>query len=214
MRILYILGTGGFAKEVAQVATAIQEAGPPRWRDIEFLAQGEAEIGRMLTFGRVAGTDALLSNLDRPADVAIGIGHPGLRRTIAQRLAAWPHLQAPNLVHPAAGLDPRRVRLGLGNLVASGAQFTCDIEVGDFNVFNLNCTVGHDARIGSYGVVNPGANVSGGVVLGDACLLGTGSQVLEGRSLCADVIIGAGAVVTRNIAEPGTYAGVPARSIK
>ncbi|MDE2565600.1 MAG: NeuD/PglB/VioB family sugar acetyltransferase [Burkholderiales bacterium] len=213
MRTLYIIGTGGFAKEVAQVAQALQEAGPPRWQAIEYLARNEGEIGRVLPFGRVTGTDALLAQRPQAADVAIGIGQPLLRRAIAARLAAWSHLQAPNLVHPGAGIDERRVQLGCGNLVARGAQFTCDIEVGDFNVFNLNCTVGHDVRIGSYCVVNPGANVSGGVAMGDACLLGTGSQVLEGLSLCADATIGAGAVVTRSVARPGTYAGVPARAL-
>ena len=213
-RVLYIVGTGGFAKEVGHLATAINETAARRWHTIEYLAQTDDEIGRPMPYGAIVGTDKLLSQSTVPADFAIGIGNPAARGRIAAQLATLTHLTAPNLIHPRAGLDQSHVALGIGNLVTYGAVFTCDIAVGDFNVFNLNCTVGHDARIGSFNVINPGCNVSGGVQIGDACLLGTGCQILEALSVASNVVIGGGAVVARSIEAAGVYVGVPAKAMK
>lgn len=213
-RTLYVIGTSGFAKEVAQLAHDINEAGPRRWQAIEYLAEHEADIGRPMPFGAVTATDAVLAGLATEADVAIGIGRPGVRRAIAARLRALPRVGLPNLVHPHAAVHTDYVRLGVGNVITRGVVFTCDIRVGDFNVFNLNSTLGHDAVVGSYNVVNPGCNLSGGITLGDACLLGTGSQVLEGLGIASESVIGAGALVARSIDTAGVYVGVPARPIK
>lgn len=210
-RTLYVIGTSGFAKEVGQLAHDINAAGLQRWRAIEYLAEHESEIGRPMPFGEVTATDAVLAGLATEADVAIGIGRPATRRAIAARLRVMPRVGLPNLVHPQAAVNLAHVRLGVGNVVTRGVVLTCDIEIGDFNVFNLNSTVGHDAVIGSFNVVNPGCNLSGGITLGDACLLGTGCQVLEGLRVASESVVGAGAVVTRSIDAAGMYVGVPAR---
>lgn len=209
-RKLYILGTGGFAKEVAQLATIIN-ATTARWEAINYLCERQESIGTPMPFGNVIGTDALLQRLNTEADYAIGIGYPQIRQRIAERLQNFSNLFAPNLIHPMADLDAAVVRLGVGNIVTSGVVFTCDIVVGDHNVFNWNSTVGHDVRIGSYCVINPGCNVSGGVSLGDGCLLGTGCQILQGLQLCGASTVGAGAVITKSVTEPGVYVGVPAK---
>ena len=44
--------------------------------------------------------------------------------------------------------------------------------------------------------------------------MGTGAHILQGLTISDDTIVGAGAVVTKDITEPGTYVGVPARKIK
>lgn len=46
--------------------------------------------------------------------------------------------------------------------------------------------------------------------IGDRVSIGSNATVLP-VNICSDVVIGAGAVVTRDIDEPGTYAGNPAR---
>lgn len=210
-KTLYIIGTGGFAKEVAQLAARLNADGA-RWSAIEYLCEREEDIGTPMPFGDVTGTDKLLSSLEQDAEYVIGIGTPNVRRSIAQRLGTNARLTAPNLIHPLAGFDPEAVRLGQGNIITYGSVFTCDIEVGDHNIFNLNCTVGHDARIGSYCVVNPGCNISGGVTLGNRCLLGTGVRILEGLSVAEGVLLGAGAVLTKSADATGTtYVGMPAR---
>lgn len=50
--------------------------------------------------------------------------------------------------------------------------------------------------------------------MGNDVWLGANATVVQGVSVCAHVTIGAGAVVTRDIVEPGTYAGVPAVKIR
>jgi acetyltransferase-like isoleucine patch superfamily enzyme len=47
-------------------------------------------------------------------------------------------------------------------------------------------------------------------LLGNRVFIGSNATILP-VIICDDVVIGAGAVVTRTIAEPGTYAGNPAR---
>ncbi len=49
-------------------------------------------------------------------------------------------------------------------------------------------------------------------VLGDRVFVGSNSTILP-IQICDDVVIGAGSVVTRDILEPGTYAGNPARRL-
>ena len=48
--------------------------------------------------------------------------------------------------------------------------------------------------------------------IGDRVSIGSNATILP-VEICDDVVIGAGSVVTRNIAEPGKYAGNPARKL-
>lgn len=49
--------------------------------------------------------------------------------------------------------------------------------------------------------------------IGDRVSIGTNATIMP-VSICDDVVVGAGAVVTRDIAEPGFYVGNPARLMK
>ena len=49
--------------------------------------------------------------------------------------------------------------------------------------------------------------------IGNHVSLGSNATILP-VSICDDVVVGAGAVVTKNITEPGIYAGNPARKIR
>lgn len=49
--------------------------------------------------------------------------------------------------------------------------------------------------------------------IGNNVSIGTNATIMP-VSICDNVVIGAGAVVTKNISEPGIYAGNPARKLK
>lgn len=207
---LLIIGTGGLAREAAQLARQI-DPDAIRWNQISFVAEDHSSVGQRFSHGEIRFTDAKLHSYVANADVVIGIGNPKVRREIAQSLSDHSKFSFPNLIHPSVDIESICVRMGQGNLVTKGVVVTCDIEIGDFNVINWNSTIGHDVSIGSYNVINPGCNLSGHVSVGDECLIGTGTQVLEHLVIVGGVIVGAGSVVTRSLVDRGTYFGIPAR---
>ncbi len=56
-----------------------------------------------------------------------------------------------------------------------------------------------------------GAHLCGTVTIGNATWIGAGATVSNNVNICGECTIGAGAVVVKDITEPGTYIGVPAR---
>jgi acetyltransferase-like isoleucine patch superfamily enzyme len=98
------------------------------------------------------------------------------------------------MVYPNATVHAR-VRLGRGVLV------------------NSNASVGHETSIGAFANVGPGVSLGGRCEIGAGVYLGIGSSILEDLTIAPNAVIGAGAVVTRSIDAPGTYAGVPARKL-
>ena len=68
--------------------------------------------------------------------------------------------------------------------------------------------------VGDFSHIAPLAALGGGVRIGQRVLVGSGASILPGVIVGDGVVIGAGAVVTGNLPEPGTYAGVPARRVK
>jgi sugar O-acyltransferase (sialic acid O-acetyltransferase NeuD family) len=148
-------------------------------------------------------------NTTLPTDdiLVIGIGDPASKKKFAEKFKLN---YFPNIIAKDAVCD---IEMGIGNVICNGNIFTVDISIGNLNAFNLNCTIGHDVRIGNYNQINPSVNISGRVTIGDECLIGAGAIILEQLTICSNVIIGAGAVVTKDITEPGTYIGLPARKI-
>lgn len=207
---LLIVGTSGLAKECAQLARQI-DPDCQRWSTISYVTHDENLLGTTLPFGCVSILDHELQAIKTKMDVVIGIGHPNLKQKICQKFSKNPKLSFPNLIHPTVEIDLNFVKMGHGNMLTKGVVMTCDIQIGNFNLFNGNCTGGHDSELGHYNVINPGSSVSGRVKIGDSCLIGTGARIIEDIDIGSNICIGAGAVVIRSIKQAGIYVGIPAR---
>ncbi len=209
---IVIVGHGGFAKELAFLIDEInrQEA---TWNILGYISNNCEDVGTSHGKYKIYNSDDWLKKTDANINVILGIGDPKIINAVSSKLLKNKNLTFPNIIHPEVVRDEDRVIFGAGNIVCAGAIFTTDITVGSFNVFNLNCTVGHDSKIGDCNVFNPTVNISGGVDIGNKVLVGTGAQVLQYLSVCDEVIIGAGAVVAKNVEGSGTYVGIPARKL-
>lgn len=156
----------------------------------------------------VLGLDAITIDKQRLGPMVLGIGSWATKAA----LAALGEL-APAVVHPRAVVGRRNV-LGAGTLVCPGAVITVDCEIGSGLTMNLNATIGHGCKLGEWITLSPGAKISGNCEIGHGVFFGTNASVIPGIKIAAGAVIGAGAVVTRDITEPGTYVGVPARCVR
>ena len=211
MNSIGIFGTSGFAREVGDIAWALGYTPV-------YIARDEDE----LMTGRACGEALLESELNRLKDTAfvIGIGENLTRQKIAQRYAD--KLNFINLLHPSASFGQQQreiIERSRGNIVCAGVRFTNNIQVGNFSIFNLNATIGHDCVIEDFANIAPGANISGNVHIGARCWIGTGAVINQGAdgaklSIGGGTTVGSGSVVVKSCDQDAVYVGIPAKRIK
>lgn len=210
MKELYIIGAGGFSREVVWLVERINAAAPT-WQLQGFIDDNEALWGTVEAGYPVLGGSELL--IRRGAVYAVcAVGAAATRKKIVEQYYGS-EVKFATLIDPSA-LCSRRVRIGEGTIVCAGSILTVDIEIGRHVIINLGCTIGHDGCIQDFVTIYPGVNVSGNVLIGECAELGTGMQIIQGKKVAPNTIVGAGAVVVSDIKESGTYVGCPAKRIK
>ena len=217
---LAIFGAGGLGREVLVLARQINEA-VPTWELFGFFDDQIPPAPELLDLPyRGSSTDLLALGQHTPAaaplHVAVAMGNSQHRATVVARLrTAGPGLHFPALIHPGVARQPyQRLRIGEGCLVQQGCLLTTNIQLGEFTLLNLGCTVGHDAVLDGFCSLMPHANVGGAAHLERGVYLGTNATVIQGVRIGAETIVGAGAVAVRDLPAGCTAVGVPARIIK
>jgi sugar O-acyltransferase (sialic acid O-acetyltransferase NeuD family) len=203
---VYIVGAGGFAKEVFWLLRTIYG------QKLNFKGYIDKN-GEISTENNIVDEDHFLLN-NKPADdiiLFLGLGNPQKSKSIINKYAEF---SFPNAIHPNFQADHSRIEMGRGNIITAGVVFTTDINIIDFNILNLNTTVGHDVKIGSFNVINPGANISGSVVIGENNLIGTNATILQGVKIGNNSVLGAGSLANKDIEDNQIMVGVPAKPIK
>lgn len=208
----YIIGCGGFAKEVLFLSTNALDVS---WEFKGFIdykpKKDKINIGNIEH--PVIDEDFFLENIKPSNQISIfvGIGDPKILNLISRKFGEF---DFPNLIHKNFIGDLSSINMGKGNIITAGCIFTVDISVGSFNVFNLNTTVGHDTEIGSCNVFNPGVNISGSVKIGSENLFGTNSTVLQLVEIKNGNILGALSLANKNIDYNSVMVGVPAKKME
>lgn len=212
MKNLYIIGAGGFGREVAWLVERINRT-EPVWKLQGFLDDNVKKHGLLEGSYPIIGGCDFLGNLEEDVWVVCAVGAATARERIVERLRQYKNIRYATLIDPSV-LNSTSVRIGEGSIICAGTILTVDITIGKHVIINLDCTVGHDAQIEDFVTIYPSVNVSGCVIVGEKAELGTGAQIIQGKRIGRGTILGAGAVVTEEISSYCTAVGIPAKLIK
>ncbi len=197
---LVIIGAGGHGKVAADIAEL------NNYNDIIFLddvSKNESVLGH-----KVAGRISLCKEY-RDYDFFVAVGNAAFREKMLAALELA-DFKIATLIHPGATIA-KSVSIGEGTIIAAGAVVNPDTKIGKGSIINTGATVDHDNVIDDFVHISVGAHLAGTVKIGKSTWIGIGAVVSNGINICPGCMIGAGAVVIKNISEPGTYIGVPAK---
>lgn len=211
MQDIVIVGAGGFGREVQWLIERINNI-DNLW-NIRGYIDDSVSIGCEVNGYKVLGGVEYLKDVKHELAVVCAIGNSLIRKKVVDKIINNSNISFPNLIDPSVNMSDR-INMGKGNIICSGNILTVNIEIKDFNIINLDCTVGHDVKIDSYVTIYPSANISGNVNVGHNVEIGTGSHIIQGLNIGSNSIIGAGTVVIRDVEMGRTVVGNPARVVK
>lgn len=209
-----IYGAGGLGREVAGGIHRINKESDTQWEIVGFY-DDNIPVGTPVShYGEIIGNKDSLNAVDEPLALAIAVGDPRIRKLIYDSITN-PNITYPNLIAPSFKvLDPETFKIGRGNIIQDNCSATCDVIIGNFNVFNGSDVMGHDDIIGDFNVLMPGVHLSGAVTVGNCNLLGVDSVVLQKVKIGDRVTLGAGSVLMTKPKDGSTYIGVPAKKFE
>jgi len=204
MKKLAILGAGGHAKVVADIALL------SGWDEVAYF---DDKFDGVKTFyrGQTLGTINDLKNyLNLFNGFIVAIGDNSKRLNFINEFK--PLLKLVTLIHPSALISPS-VTIADGVVVMAHVSINAATKIEQGCILNTNCSVDHDCHIAEAVHICPGSTLAGNIIVGKCSWVGIGSSIIEGLKIGESVIIGAGATVIKDIEDNLKVVGTPARPL-
>ena len=211
MEKIVIIGAGGFGREVKMLIDQINSK-EALYDFVGYYDDGFT-TGTIINFDKVLGSIDDLAKSKEQLSIVVAIGVPDIKRKIIEKLTGL-NFSFPTIIHPSVIIGNELVTIGKGCIICAGTIITCNIEINDFVILNLMCTVGHNTQIHSYSSFMPSVNISGEVIIHEGVYVGTGAKIINQLEIGKQTIVGAGAVVSKSLPEKCTAVGIPAKPIK
>lgn len=198
-RQLVLLGSGGFATDVIDIALlrgfkvkGVFDDALPR-RSIAY--RGIPVLGKIDDVDYVDKMDTL--------SVFCAIASTSARESMWSRFS---HLHWVNVISPHAYVSPTAV-IRRGVFVGAFAFIGASVVLENNALINATCMIGHHTKVGEHSVLSPGTFTGGGTTIGNSVFTGLNVTVSPRIRVCDKVVIGSCSNVLKDISYPGVYFG-------
>lgn len=211
MKKIAIIGAGGFGREVKTILDSINKI-TPTFTFVGYYDDGFTKGDVVNSYPILGGVEDI-NTIEENFSIIVAIGDPRTKFAIINKIKNQ-KVDFPNIIHPNVLISDDFVEIGKGNIICAGCILTCNIQIRDFVILNLMCTVGHDTTISSFSSFMPSVNISGEVLIHERVYVGTGAKIINQLEIGENTIVGAGAVVSKSLPANCTAVGIPAKPIK
>ncbi|MDE0973619.1 MAG: hypothetical protein OSA11_00835 [Candidatus Nanopelagicales bacterium] len=202
---LYVWGTGGHAKSLAEIATA-------SGFQIQAFISPNSDYQNFLGFN--AYPDLPEGLAPKNAVIAIGIGDNFTRQEVWLELnKTYPISMFPPLIHPTASIA-KDSEIGQGSTVHQNSVVGTSSQVGIFCTLNTTSSIEHDCVMGDFASLGPGARTGGNVTIGERAVLAINSTARHGLQIGHDSVLGAASYAHKSIPPLTVAVGAPATFLK
>ncbi|MDR1135068.1 MAG: acetyltransferase [Clostridiales Family XIII bacterium] len=213
MKELYIIGAGGFGREVADTVHAIN-ARTPKYNLTGFIDDDESVWGSVINEIPVRGGREYLKEVCAEIDGTLGIfaviamASAKFKKIIARDLDEFVVWE--NIIHPTAVVS-RFAAMGCGNIIQQHTFISANVKVGNHCMLNNGSSMGHDAVLCDFASVMNFCDITGGVRVGEGAYLGTSVAVIPDVTIDENAFICAGSVVFKDVLPNAVMIGNPAK---
>ena len=203
---LIIIGTGGHARVVAEIAK-LSHLEIKGFIDLDYSGEDELILGLP-----VLGGLEQIKHL--PSDISFftAIGENALRKQVFEQMISEDFMPI-SLIHPTAIIG-EGVEVGIGTLICAGSIISTNARIGENSIINTGVIIDHEATIGSNSHIAPGSRIAGRVKIGAGSFVGVGANVIDKINIGEGVTVGAGSVIIRDVPPDSTIVGVPGKVLE
>ena len=212
MKNFIMIGGGDLGREATWIFERMN-ANNPMYKHIGFVDDGYKDLGDTVDGYPVLGPVDYLLDIKEPTAICCSINNGRVKEKIMNKVLQNKFLEPINIIDPTVIIG-RDTTIGTGCIFSVNVVISINCTIGDNVVLNIACDLGHDDVMGNNVTISPGCRISGHCTIGESSYIGTGASIVQGKTICSDVTLGAGAVLAKDIDEPGTYVGVPVKKIK
>lgn len=202
---LYIIGAGGHATSVAEIAFAADL----NLKAFISLDSSATELLGLPILRTIPQQDEM-----RSVKIAIAIGDNHQRELVFNDLKnRFPMESFPALIHPSASVA-LFTTIGFGTTIHQNAAIGSRSAIGNFCTLNSGSNTDHDCQLSDFSSLGPGVVLGGNVGLGTRSAIAIGATVRHGISIGPDSILGAASYAHSDIAGNTVAFGSPARFVR
>jgi sugar O-acyltransferase (sialic acid O-acetyltransferase NeuD family) len=202
---LYIIGAGGHATSVAEIAFAAN-------LNLKAFISADSFETELLGIPILIAIPQQVGST--PFNLAIAIGDNYRRELAFKKLIdRFPIESFPALIHPSASVA-LKATVGFGTTIHQNATVGSNTTIGNFCTLNTGSNTDHDCQLSDFSSLGPGANLGGNVTVGHRAVVAIGSTVRHGVTIATDSIIGAASYAHESNASDTISFGSPARTIR